>query len=353
MKHRSRLSVKLGVSAVAVLAVGAAAATPTSVAVADELAQPTAALSGETLVVHGTHDADAITIGVGADPTTFVVSFGGSAPAQVFDRTAFHAIDVFLSGGDDTFAVDPLGQFSDAALTVFGGQGDDNIGGSRGADVIYGGEGDDTIRSNDGNDLIISGSGDDNVDGQRGTDTEDLGAGADTAVWLPGEGNDVVDGSGGHDRLDFVGSGQSEAFALTASGSGDLFTRDLGGIRMDLDRVEELDLSALGGSDTVTVGDLSATDLRTADLDLSVAGAPDGARDVVSIDGTDQPDHVDVTGDGSSVDVAGLHAGIHISGNDVRDELHVNTGAGNDVVAASDAAAAQIGLIVDLGADQH
>jgi Ca2+-binding RTX toxin-like protein len=353
MKHRTRHGAKpLGLAATATLAIGAVVALPAHLALADQTSLPSAEVINGTLLVSGTHDADAITVGLAADPTTLVVDFGGARTPQTFNRASFDAVSASLDGGEDVFAVNPLGQFTDEALTVDGGEGADTIGGSRGADVLIGGEGDDTIRSSDGDDLILGGAGDDDVDGERGTDTEELGAGADTALWLPGEGSDAIDGGGGHDALTFIGAPGNEAFALTAAGTGALFTRDLGGIRMDLDRVEEVDLAALAGTDTVTVGDLSGTSIHTANLDLAAAGVADGVVDVVTIDGTDQPDHVIVAGDGAGVDVAGLHAQVGITGSDSRDQLHLSTGGGNDTVTVNDAAAASIAVAADLGADQ-
>ena len=67
---------------------------------------------------------------------------------------------------------------------------------------------------------------------------------------------------------------------------------------MDLDGVEQLDLQALGGADQVTIGDMSGTDFRQANVDL---GAADFANDSVSVQGTDHVDNVSVTTDGSSV----------------------------------------------------
>lgn len=348
------LSVRtLGVAASATLALGAVAALPAHLAFADNASVPTASVANDTLFINGTNGADAITVGVGANPATLRVDLGTGATPMFFDRSTFTAISVSLALGNDTFSVDPQGQFNDKALTVDGGGGDNSISGSRGNDVLTAGAGDDTIRGNDGNDLIVSGAGDDNVDGERGVDTEILGAGADTAIWLPGEGNDVVDGGGGHDRLDFVGSAGNEVFALTANGSRALLTRNLGGIRMDLDSVERVDVAALGGTDTVTVGDLSGTDVRDANLDLSAAGAPDGQLDTISVAGTEHSDHVTVGSDGTTVDLTGLHAQTHISGSDSRDQLEVTTAGGHDSANVSDAAAALIGVTVDLGNDQH
>jgi Ca2+-binding RTX toxin-like protein len=354
MNIRSRLvATPVGVAASATLALGAVAALPAHLAFADPESAPSASVANDTLSIDGTNGPDVITVGVGADPSTLRVDLGTGATPLSFARSTFSVISVSLALGDDTFSVDPQGQFSDKALVVNGGGGDNRISGSRGNDVLFAGAGDDTMRGNDGNDLIISGAGDDDVNGNRGTDVEILGAGADTARWIPGEGNDIVDGGGGHDRLAFDGSDGNETFTVTANGSRELLTRSLGTIRMDLDSVEQIDLATLGGTDRVTVGDLSRTRLRTVNVDLSSARAADGLLDTVVVDGTDHPDHVTVGADDSTVDVSGLHAQTHISGADTRDQLQVSTGDGNDTVGVSDAAAALIGVTVDLGNDQH
>ena len=335
MTIRSKFTARpIGLAASTALALGVIGAVPAQLAFADASSAPTAAVVDGTLTIEGTNGADAITIGVGADPSQFRVNFGAAAAAQSFSRTGFTAISVFLGRGDDSFSVDPQGQFNDRPLTVHGGRGDD------------------TIRGSNGNDLLFGGRGDDNIDGGRGTDTEILGRGSDTALWLPGEGSDVIDGGRGADLLTFIGNGLNEKFALTASGSHAILTRDLGTIVMDTDNVESVDLATLGGADTVDVGDLSGTDLRADNIDLSSAGAPDGQLDVVTVDGTNDADHVSVDTDSGTVQVNGLHTRTTISGNDDRDQLHVTTGAGDDSVAVSDAAAAAIAVTVDLGADQ-
>src|SRR5437868_4155259 len=108
MTHRNRTRIlPLGATAAAALALGAAV-LPTAAAAAVEAPLPSAAVVDGTLVVNGTQGAEAITIGVGADPTTFTVNFGGAAPAQHFARASFHAVFVSLAGGDDVFGVSPL-----------------------------------------------------------------------------------------------------------------------------------------------------------------------------------------------------------------------------------------------------
>ena len=357
MSIRSKLTAgPVGLAATATLAIGVAGALPAQVASAESPSSPTspsASVFDGTLFVEGTAGNDAITIGIGADPTRFAVDFGGSAPTQSFDVATFTAISVSLGAGDDRFSVDPQGQFSNHLLTVRGGRGDDVISGSRGDDLLSGGKGSDTIRGNDGNDLILGGSGNDNVDGERGADTELLGNGNDTALWLPGEGSDVIDGEAGHDTLTFIGNGANEKFALSADGSHAILTRDLGTITMDTSSVENVNLAALGGVDVVHVGDLSGTSLRSDNIDLSSAGASDGQLDSIAVDGTEHSDHVRVDAEGSTVRVRGMHTRTRISGSDTRDQLQVSTAGGNDSVAVTDEAAALIGVAVDLGADQH
>ena len=333
MNVRPAVMRPVGLAASATLAIGFVALAPATSALAASQSASAAVQDG-TLVIDGSNHADAITIGVAADPSKLSVDLGSGAPALTFARSTFGSISVALGNGDDTFAVNPTGQFNNIRLTVSGGNGND------------------TIRGSDGNDVIFGDLGDDNIDGGRGADTEILGLGDDTALWLPGEASDVVEGDLGHDTLVFDGSAGSEKFAFTANGNRVALTRDLGTVRMDLVGVEQTDLFALAGTDSVNVGNLNGTDLDTVNLDLSSAGAADGQLDTVQVAGTDQADHVTVGSDGTAVDVSGLSATTHISGADSRDQLQVATGDGNDTVAVSDAARALITVAVDLGADQ-
>ena len=54
---------------------------------------------------------------------------------------------------------------------------------------------------------------------------------------------------------------------------------------MDLERLEH-QLHALGGADTITVNDLSETDVTRVKLDLAGRRAADGQADTVIINGT-------------------------------------------------------------------
>jgi hypothetical protein len=122
---------------------------------------------------------------------------------------------------------------------------------------------------------------------------------------------------------------------------------------MDMDGVERLDLTALGASDTFTVEDMSGTDFRQADVDLSgPAGGGDDADDVVTVKGTEAPDQIDVETDGARVDVEGLQTEVRITGSETRDRLQIDSLGGDDDVDVDQAVLALIGVSVDLGTGQ-
>ena len=351
--HRFIGARHLGVAATAALAMGfVAAAQP-----AGASPSSTASVTNGTLTVVGTNGTDQITLALAAgDPSTLQVDFGPTGPGvQSFDRGTFTAISVLLRGGDDQFTVlQANGAFTDEVLTVHGGSGDDTITTGDGNDTIYGDAGNDTIHSGAGTDTIFGGSGDDFVNGGVGTDTAYLGSGRDSFEWNPGDGSDVIDGDSGTDTLVFNGANVDENMSLSANGHQTVFLRDKGNIRMDMNHVEQLALAALGGSDNITINDLSGTDFRRADINLAgSAGTSDGVLDNVTVNGSNRADHVNVTGDGSAVDVTGLRTETTITGADTRDHLQVNTQDGNDTVHVDPSATALIGVTTDLGAGQY
>ena len=176
-----------------------------------------------------------------------------------------------------------------------------------------------------------------------------LGNGDDTAAWNPGDGNDTIDGGLGRDTLAFNGSDGDEQMSLSANGQSAVFLRNPGNIRMDLDGVERLDLATFGGVDTVTIGDLSGTEVTAADIDLAATtGAADTKDDTVQVNGTDQADRVDVTANGGAVEVTGLAAQTSVTGGDPTDRLQIDTLGGDDQVTVSDGARALLDIQADL-----
>jgi Ca2+-binding RTX toxin-like protein len=313
-----------------------------------------ASVVGRTLHIEGTGAADVIALGLDVDPNTLLIRFTDGT-IEPFDRTTFDSIDVALRGGDDRFTGGgiPMSQTS----RIDGGGGDDVIFGTAGDDVINGRGGNDAIVGGSGNDVAFGGGGSDFVAGGIGHDTSFLGGGNDTFLWNPGEGSDDTNGGGGRDTLLFNGANVAETMSLSAVGHTAVFLRNPGNVVMNNDAVEVLDLHALGGADQITVNDVIGTDMREADIDLSAAadgGAGDTAADLVTVNGTDQRDLVDVAAQGTQVDVAGLQPETLITGSATADgdHLQVNTLDGNDRVTVDPNALVLIGVTADLGAGQ-
>ena len=265
-----------------------------------------------------------------ADPNVlFVIT--DTTDVQNFDRTQFRQIVITGGRGDDTIQIG--NGFADELVTVDGGPGDD------------------TITGGDGNDVLRGGSGNDVVNGGRGADTASLGDGSDSFIWNPGDGSDVVDGQNGSDTMVFNGANIAENMAIFANGSRSVLTRNVGTITMDMDSIEGVDLSTLGGADVVDVGDLSGTDLANVDLGLAASsGAPDAAADQVTVSGTNGNDNIKLRVDAGTTTVSGLQPSISISGADADlDHLQINTLAGSDKVMEKDDTSSVIQVSVALG----
>jgi Ca2+-binding RTX toxin-like protein len=332
--NHSRAARRLGLAA-GVAGVAAALATAGPAAA---LPSNTAFVAQDTLIVKGSRNNDRIALRLEAgQPGILQVDFGDDGTAEhSFDRATFSRINIFARSGHDQVRIDQVnGAFADEAVTMYGGRGND------------------TLDGGDGAELFIGGRGRDAVDGNRGDDTGLLGSGWDSFRWDPGDGSDVVEGQAGYDTLDFNGANVDEQMSLTPNGSRSLFLRTQGNIRMDMDGVEKLDLTALAGVDTITVDDMSGTDFRRAAVDLQgPAGGPDGADDVVIVNGTAGRDRIDLETEGPAVVAEGLQTKVRITGSERADLVQVNTLDGNDDVDVDGTVFALIDIDVDLGPGQ-
>jgi len=241
---------------------------------------------------------------------------------------------VHMNGGDDTFSA--TGNLA-ALIQV----------------TVDGGTGNDTILGGNGNDLLLGGDGNDFLDGQQGNDTVLLGAGNDVFQWDPGDGNDVIEGQAGLDTLRFNGSAASETIAISANGGRTSFTRNVANITLDLNDVETLRIEALAGSDVVTVGDLTGTDVTSVTVNLSgvLGGATgDGSADTVIVTGRATADAINVVASASGVGVTGLPASVTVTASEgANDALVINSGAGNDRINASTMPGGLVRLSLDGG----
>jgi hypothetical protein len=309
---------------VVALALAALAVPVTSSASKDKVDGVRAEIKRGTLQVKGGDQANAVALRLKAgDANTVQVDVGDNGSADFsFARRDISAINVKTGDGNDSVRVDDAnGAFTNTiATTIAGGGGNDALNGGLGAEKYKGGDGNDT------------------VDGNGGSDTAHLGGGNDTFRWDPGDGSDVIEGQDGSDTMLFNGAAGAEQVTLTANGGRLTFFRVQANITMDTDDVEIVDFNALGGADTITVNDLTGTDVTQTNLDLAAAlggNAADGAVDNVVVNGTNGDDTIDIDGNGSGADVTGLAAAVSVKHADTTDVISVNTLAGTDNVVAN------------------
>jgi Ca2+-binding RTX toxin-like protein len=299
-------------------------------------------------------DTDLNEGGAGNNDTTEV---NGGNGAEIFTVTANGTRVRFDRLDPAPFALD-IGTTENLVTNMNGGNDQFSSTGNLAALIKIttdGGAGEDTILGSNGIDLLLGGDDDDFVDGQQGNDTALLGAGDDTFQWDPGDGSDTIEGQTGADTMLFNGSGGMEIFEASANGGRLRFTRNLGNIVMDTDDVEIVDLNALGAADTITVNDLSGTDVTDfrAELAGTIGGsAGDAAVDNVVVNGTNGDDVVVLSGSAAGVNVTGLATQVSItSAEAANDRLTVNGLAGDDVINASAVVAGAIALTLDGGND--
>jgi Ca2+-binding RTX toxin-like protein len=291
------------------------------------------------LTVKGTEASDQIALRLQAgEPNIVQVDFGDDGSADFsFQRGKIQQIIVKSEAGDDLVRIDESnGVFTDGIPTTIDGEdGNDTLAGAKGVETLRGGEGNDSIDGNGGNDVAF------------------LGAGDDTFVWDPGDGSDTVEGQDGTDTMLFNGAGGGEQVDLSANGERLRFFRTQGTITMDTNDVETVDFNALGGADTVTVNDLTGTDVKSvnADLAATIGGTTgDGAIDQLIVNGTNGNDAINVGGDAAGVAVTGLASQVAILHQEPNDKLDVKGLGGNDAISAAALAAEAIALTIDGGA---
>jgi Ca2+-binding RTX toxin-like protein len=336
-------------------------------------------LANITMDVDDTERVDLRALG-GIDNTVVNDLSATDVKNVVLDLATDGAVDTTTingTAGNDTIAIAPNAgavdvtglaaavkiEHSEAAndlLNVNGLVGNDTINGSVGLAAllrlgINGGAGNDTINGGDGAEVLVGSEGDDAIDGNGGADTGLLGAGDDSFRWDPGDGSDVVEGQDGADTLRFNGAGAAENFDVSANGGRVRFFRDVGNITMDLNDTEFIDVQALGGNDNAVVNDTSGTGLKIVAFDLDAAiggGRGDGAADSVTVNGTNNPDDIQITAIDDVVEVNGAPVTVQIAHSEAaNDKLTVNGLGGADTITAGPGLAALIQLVINGGTE--
>jgi Ca2+-binding RTX toxin-like protein len=301
---RARGGVLTGALVVALLGIGAESAS----------ASYTSKVDGGTLTLTGNSASDKLLLAQ-TSPTQLVADVGDDGTTDfTFDLTQVTAVVVNAGGGDDEVRL-----LNSASVNV-----PFTINGGNGADRLLGNNGDNVLNGEGGNDF---------VDGNIGTDTVDLGPGNDTNQWDPGDGSDVIEGQGGNDVLAFNGSNIGENIDVSANGSRVRLSRNIASIVQDFDGIERVEIRTLGGTDNVTVGDLTGTALKTANVDLAgFDGQGDGATDTVTAAGTEDADAITASSPDAGVTVSGLAAQTHVTGGEAADSVNIDGRGGDDTI---------------------
>jgi len=273
------------------------------------------------------------------------VTVNGTASADIVDLNTT-AAGTTVTGLAATVVV-TAGEADFDTLQVNGLAGDDVInanGVTSGAQLV--------LNGGAGNDLIVGGATDDILTGGPGSDAILAGAGDDIMTWAPGDGSDIFEGQAGHDTIVFSASNVSEIIDIAANGGRVRLTRNVANITLDCNDVEDIELSMLGGSDMVTVNDLTGTDLTRVGIDLATsAGLGDGSADSVIVHGTAGDDTIVVSGSPATGTTVVTDSGsVVITGSEAaNDRLTIQADAGNDAVDASTLQAGVIGFTASGG----
>ena len=174
-------------------------------------------------------------------------------------------------------------------------------------------------------------------------------------TWSSGDDNDIVNGGAGIDTLRFIGSAAAERFEISAGPRGNaLVTRDVDAVTTTLDRVEHVQLRAGDGQDSVLVRDLTGTDVAQVSVDLYGASnrppGPDGADDIVIVQGTAGNDVIHLTFEDGVIVVDGLAARTVLRAFEGGDTLRIEGLGGDDLIDASGLADVGINVVLDGGA---
>jgi Ca2+-binding RTX toxin-like protein len=259
---------------------------------------------------------DTVTVTAAAGPD--VVTVASSKDGKIAVDGLAVDVSIVHAGKTDQLVINALGgaDIIDAtalaagkiALTMDGGVGADTLVGSAGNDTVIGGDGNDTVSGGAGNDIFI---------------------------WNPGADKDTIEGQAGFDTLRVNGASTSENTNISANGGHVLFSQIVANVVQDLNDVERIEFHALDGLDTITINDLSGTDVKLVAIDFAAGGVGAGFGDTVITNGSAGNDVIKMALVGGALSITGLSAQVTVAHelDDVR--LEVNALGGNDSVNGS------------------
>lgn len=212
-----------------------------------------------------------------------------------------------VSGGDSSDVIDVAN--SNIPVAVDAGSGDDKVTGGNADDQISGGEGSDIITGGGGDDIIDAGVGDDQV------------------LWESGEGNDIIDGGEGFDKLDVtLDEIQPTSLSVSADAEGNVILIADDGTQLTINGVEDIVFNAGAAGTSITIGDLTGTDIAQDTL-FFVGGIGD---DSFNASATDR--RIDARGNNGDDILFSGSGNDFLDGGEGNDILDAGSGAGVDTV---------------------
>ncbi|HEY6596908.1 MAG TPA: hypothetical protein VI011_22810 [Asanoa sp.] len=142
----------------------------------------------------------------------------------------------------------------------------------------------------------------------------------------------AVNGGRGKDRLVLIGTSRNDSFALSRRGRRLQVPRAPGARPLSGRGVETVQVNALGGADTVAVGDLSRTGVRAVAAQLGSRTGADGAPDTLLLSATAADDSLSAGGGPARTTLGGLPWAVSVLNLDSADRIAVNGGAGADTL---------------------
>ncbi len=180
---------------------------------------------------------------------------------------------------------DPVIRGGDENDTLTGTDGADEFVAGAGDDLVFAGAGDDTVDAGAGNDTVYGGAGDDTIDGGAGNDTL-YGDGDDDTI-SGGAGNDTIFGNDGDDEIE---GGDGNNIAFGGAGSGDINMGDGDDfIGTSGDDGSDDDYDGGAGNDTVSFAtdvegvtvNMDEDDNAEFDIDANTARGDDTGEDTI------------------------------------------------------------------------
>jgi hypothetical protein len=275
-------------------------------------------------------DVPAVTAAFDAATGTLTVASDGAADAVTVTQDAAGTLHVQANGAAVAIANGVATAMNTTMIAINGGGGADTL----------------TIDPSVSNTISTV------LTGGTGNDTMIGGGGNDTFVWNPGEGSDTIEGNGGTDTLQFNGANVDENIDLSNNNGRLRFFRDAGNITIDAAGIENVNFAALGGSDTITVGDLTGLGVQQVNVDLAAAPGGttgDGQFDQVTVNGTAVADNVQLAAQNGVITVTGPTTVVNVKNADPDDGLTIKGFGGDDTIDARGLAGGLVSLTIDGG----